>query len=49
MYIANNWTEYKLIDASDGMRLESWSGQILYLKIYNENGVQTALASPTTW
>ena len=29
MYIANNWTEYKLIDASDGMRLESWSGHIL--------------------
>ena len=29
MYVADKWTEYKLIDASDGKRLEDWSGHIL--------------------
>lgn len=29
MYVADKWTEYKLIDTSDGKRLEDWGGRIL--------------------
>ena len=29
MKIANNWTDYKILDMSDGMKVESWNGVIL--------------------
>lgn len=29
MRIAQNWTDYKIIDATDGDKLESWGGKIL--------------------
>lgn len=29
MRTAKNWSDYRLIDASDGMRLESWAGKTL--------------------
>ncbi len=29
MRIAKNWQDYKIIDTSDGMKLESWGGKIL--------------------
>ena len=29
MFTADGWKEYRLIDASDGERLESWSGHLL--------------------
>ena len=29
MRTASDWTDYRLIDASDGMRLESWAGKTL--------------------
>jgi len=29
MILANNWKDYKLLDMSDGMKLESWNGIIL--------------------
>lgn len=29
MRTASNWVDYRLIDASDGMRLESWAGKTL--------------------
>lgn len=29
MRIAENWKDYKIIDTSDGMKLESWGGKIL--------------------
>ena len=29
MFVADNWKEYKLIDASDGERLEQWGKYVL--------------------
>ena len=29
MIIADQWTEYKLLDAGDGEKVESWNGTIL--------------------
>lgn len=29
MRIAQNWTDYKILDASDGDKLESWGGKVL--------------------
>ena len=29
MFTADGWKEYRLIDASDGERLESWNGHLL--------------------
>ena len=29
MRVAENWQDYRIIDTSDGMKLESWGGKIL--------------------
>ncbi|MBR5985356.1 MAG: class I SAM-dependent methyltransferase [Clostridia bacterium] len=29
MYLADKWTDYRVLDTGDGMKLESWAGKIL--------------------